>query len=166
MVPRRLAHRRRGEKCAPQTFSSPCVAEASSVMEMEEVLAKMKESGWSRASRATRASFFGSTFSTMPLIRPGRRGAFPGSSPSGCGRSGRVPRPRERCPFGRGGRAPRRRRPGRALRPQPRRRRPVPGSRTGLRAGLCRRPSCPHRRSPECAPLHVSGAREVFGVQD
>jgi hypothetical protein len=52
------------KKWVPQTRSGRPVAAASSVMEMEEVLVRMRASGGSSASRAARVSFLGSTRST------------------------------------------------------------------------------------------------------
>ena len=56
---------RRGKKRVPHTLSGLPVAEARSVMEMEEVLVRMRASGARTSSSVAKASFLGPTFSTM-----------------------------------------------------------------------------------------------------
>jgi len=50
------------KKCVPQTLSGLDVAEARSVMEMEEVLVSSRALGGRISSKAAKASFFGPTF--------------------------------------------------------------------------------------------------------
>jgi len=63
-----LSDRGGAKNCVPQTLSGLPVAEARSVMEMEEVLVKRRALGARISSSDANASFFGATFSTMASI--------------------------------------------------------------------------------------------------
>jgi hypothetical protein len=56
------------KKCVSQTLQGLPVAEARSVIDMEEVLERRRASDSSISSRAANASFLEATFSTMALI--------------------------------------------------------------------------------------------------
>ena len=73
------------KKCVPQTLSGLLVAEARSVMEMEEVLVRKRMSGDRIPSSVANASFFGSTFSTIASMAASAPAMSSGFTSSGCG---------------------------------------------------------------------------------